>query len=324
MRSKGSEEEWDFTPVIDLIYSLSAGHEDAARKWVSPPETPERPSTPIASTGLEDIKSQLGNFDKLWKFLGQPQNIPPPCVPLGRTSALNVDLQNNNSPKEILLHSTSPPKGVRWRDELEGADLEENDERGYDFVERTKAQKKKERKNELKRKQQEVSYRTSGRSTFLQSASDAESDNELQNLRHSPDRRAIIQEILNGTPAKSHRANSPSPPSSRSPPKDSQTLNGHVDWPISKPFTTNISQGLFASSEQTNLALAAARKSKLLAKLNAKFLNERQFLSNTSFTQHLDGESNDGALEGVHVFVDASNVSWSKLEYVRHLNINRL
>lgn len=316
MRSKGSEEEWDFTPVIDLIYSLSAGHEDPARDWVSPPQTPERPSTPIASTGLEDIKSQLGNFDKLFKFLGQPLNIPPPCVPLGDTYALNVGLQYNDTPEKTILHSSSPPKVVRWRDELEGADLEDNDELGHarSVALLTKAQSKKERKNELKKKQHEILLRTGGRSKFLQSASDVESENELQYLRPSPDRRAIIQQILHGTPTKYHRAISLSPSSSRSPPKDSHTSSGHCGWPISKPIKTDIPQVLFASPEQADLALAAARKVKLLTKLNARFVDERQFLHNISFTQYLQGVGGDGLLEGVHVFVDASNVSWSYLK----------
>lgn len=313
MRSKGSEEEWDFKPVIDLIYSLSAGHEDPASKWVSPPPTPERPSTPIAPTGLEDIKSQLGNFDKLWKFLGQPLNIPPPCVPVGDTYALNVDLQNNSAPGQTLLHSSSPPKAVRWRDELEGADLEDNDGLGHalSVAELTKAQRKKERKNELKRKQHDVSLRTGGHTKFLQSASDVESENELQYLRPSPDRRAIIQQILHGTPTKSHRADSPSPPSSTSPPKESHISSGHGGWPTSKSFITNTPGGLSASPEQANLALAATRKAKLLTKLDARFVDERQFLHNISFAQRLHGIGEDGDLEGVHIFVDASNVSWS-------------
>lgn len=314
MRSKGSEGEWDFTPVIDLIYSLSTGHDDTATKWVSPPETPERPSTPIASTtGLEDIKSQLGNFDKLWKFLGQPLNIPPPCISPGGTYALNVGLQNDDFPEQSLLLSPSPPKGVRWRDELGGADLEDHDDPSNGLrrvAQLTKAQRKKKRKEEFKRKQQELLLRSSGRPTFPQSPSDAESENELQSLRHSPDRRAIIQQILHGTLARSHRTDPPSPPTSTSPPKESRISSGHVAWSISEPFPTNIPQGLFASPEQASLALAAARKSKLIAKLNARFVNERQFLNNVSCTQHVGGNDKDGALEGVHVFVDASNVSW--------------
>ena len=313
MRSKASEGEWDFTPVIDLIYSLSAGHEDAARKWASPPETPEQQSTPFTLTGLEDIKSQLGNFDKLWKFLGQPLNVPPPCVPPGDSYALNIVLQNNDSPEQTLLHSPSPPKGVRWRDELEGADLEDKNELGHALsaAQLTKAQRRKERKNEFLRKQQEASLQTSGRPILLQSASDAESENELHNLRHSPDRRAIIQEILHGTPAKPPPTDFLSPPSSTAPPKVSQISSGRGGWPISKPLTTNIPQDLFAAPEQASLALAAARKSKLIAKLNARFVNENRFLSNFSFAQYLNGVDKDGALECVHVFVDASNVSWS-------------
>ena len=305
MRSKVREGEWDFTPVIELIYSLSAGHEDAPRKWTSPPENPGRPSTPIASTGLEAIKSQLGNFDKLWKFLGQPLNVPPASVSPGDTFALKLVLQNTDPPEQTSLHSSSPPKVVRWRDEVEGAELEDNDGLGHELSVARLKQKKQERKKESKRKQQEVSLRTSGRSVFLQSASDAESEIELQNPRHSPDRRAITEQILHGT------GESPSPPGSRSPPKDCKISGGHARWPISQSFTTQAPQDVFLSPEHASLALAAAKKSKLIAKLNARFLNERQFISNISVTQQLDRTSADGTLEGVHVFVDASNVSWS-------------
>ncbi|SLM37069.1 PIN domain-like [Lasallia pustulata] len=302
MRSKVREGEWDFTPVIELIYSLSSGHEDAARKWTSPPETPERPSTPIASTGLEDIKSQLGNFDKLWKFLGQPLNDPPPSVSSGDRFALKLVLQNTDPPEQTFLHSSSPPKVVKWRDEVEGAELEDNDGLNHDLSVARLKQKKQERKKELKRKQQEVSLQTSGRSVLLQSASGAEPENKLPNPRHSPDRRAIIQQIVRGT------GESPSPPASRSPPKGCIISGGHGGWPISQSFTTQAPQDVFLSPEHASLALAAAKKSKLIAKLNARFLNERQFITNVSFTQKLDRVSPDGALKGVHVFVDASNI----------------
>ena len=310
MHSKGRGGEWDFTPVIDLIHSLSAGHEDAARRSVSLPETPKRPSTPIAPPELEDIKSQLGNFDKLWKFLGQPLNIPPPCVPPEDTDALNVPLHNDKSAEQAFLHDSSATKGVRWRDELEGADLEDNDEVDniLSVAQLTKAQRKKERKKDWKRRQ-ELWDQTRHRPTAIPSASDIESENELQNLRHSPDRRTVIQQILYGNPKKAHRADSPSPPSSRSPPKDSQNQNGRDRWPISNPYNTKIPPHLFVSREPTSLALAAAKKTKLICKLNARFVDERQFLNNISITQHVEGLSEGGVRGGVHVFVDASNVS---------------
>lgn len=53
-------------------------------------------------------------------------------------------------------------------------------------------------------------------------------------------------------------------------------------------------------------AAAAAKKARLMTMLNETFIAERPYLSNISFIQQVSNTNITG--EGIHVFVDASNV----------------
>ena len=140
----------------------------------------------------------------------------------------------------------------------------------------------------------------------LPSSSENESDLDLQSVRRSKDRKAIINDILFGTSPQIRKSNQLVTKHSKRP----QSLSDQETWPIAKPrFLSGTLAALF-SPEQTAHATAAEKKAKLINKLNSKFVDERQFLDISNISAPVSN-SDPFKVAGIHIFVDASNVNFS-------------
>ena len=282
------EEDWDLTPVIDLIYSLSVGEQPYVhidRHSSSFLEEPHIPTPP--KNGSEQV-ALLGNFDKIWQHLGQPKSLQSPSVP-PVSQGEYIEVLNSND-----LDCSTPFKAVKWRDELEGAELADNDE-SYDssnLSDLTKAQRKKVRRKQRHKAQAEA----------LPSGSEDDSGKDGRALQ-MPDRRAIIHQILHGDSTPDVQ-----PGRLRSGKLfRSESSTGSGKWPVGSPHSAWKTVSDVKPPRDSAFALAAAKKSKLIAMLAETFLDERQYLSNFSFVQHV-GTITASSVGGVHIFVDASNV----------------
>lgn len=283
--SREPKDDWDLTPVIDLIYSL-ATHDNLVQKKdfcatsISIPDV-----STVAHTDEigNEAATQLGNFDKLWQFLGQPLDSPPPKI--------DVSLDG-------VTYSQSPPKAVKWRDELEGAGLADNDENeGFHMLSSlTRTQRKKARRKQRLRDQSEAL----ANGTSLPSGSEDESGDD--SIIQTQDRKAIIFEMLHGTShpgstvgqLRSGKVFRPEP------------ANDPGPWPIASPCSVKQTIQILKPTRNNRLDVAAEKKAKLIALLNKIFIDEQQYLGNISFTQNYS--STYATIEGIHVFVDASNV----------------
>ena len=304
MHPKETDGDWDLTAVIDLIYTLSASKDERSNPYVPQSLYTSKPTIPVREDN--DKEHQLGNFDRLWHFLGQPLELPPPTIiPLS-------DSDKEATPEEDSNLEIVNGKGVRWRDEVEGADLEDNDEIGdtNGLVEPSKAQRKKERRRQ---RQQELRTNSTARPKTPPAPNDNESESELAKLQRSNDRRAIIDHILHGTPvgqvSKDAIANLGSPQSRY--PLRSRTTIGNDGLPVSKPVVTPQWLGAHMAAEQDALAVAATNKVRLMSMIYSRFVDERQYLSGLGITSNLPCGINGDVPDGVHVFVDASNAGIS-------------
>ena len=72
MCSETSKEGWDFTPVINLINSLTTSVDHASHANLEPRKEPNPTSVPVVLAQDNDTYLGLGNFDNLWRYLGQP------------------------------------------------------------------------------------------------------------------------------------------------------------------------------------------------------------------------------------------------------------
>ncbi len=114
--------DWGFSPVSDLIFSLSEAADLRPDGTTSPSPSPEKVTTPAHEPEQRQSRSDLGNFDRLWAFLGQPLDLPPPEVPSLASHDTGVDVDESTT-----LHLTIS-KGVRWRDDAEGGELADIEE----------------------------------------------------------------------------------------------------------------------------------------------------------------------------------------------------
>ncbi|KAL8840207.1 MAG: hypothetical protein Q9170_001414 [Blastenia crenularia] len=297
MRSTDRDEiDWDFTPVSDLIFSLSEASEPRSYGDIPSSPSPDKITTPTYSPNQAPSKSELGNFDKLWAFLGQPLDLPPPEVPPPPESYEQDDVDEHSK-----LHLTLS-KGVRWRDDTEGGDLADLEEAGNEttLLGLTKQQRKKQRRKERK----EAGEEKTQRAIPAPSSSENECEYGLGTPKRLLDRKAIFHQILYGVTKTSDDSSSAF-----------KTLTNRTTlpidaaaWPVARPHLASTSPKLRKTGEnQAGLVAAAAKKERLIKKLKERFIDDRLFLDSMSMKTFTSAD-NTGTREGIHVFVDASNI----------------
>jgi hypothetical protein len=282
--------DWDFSCAIDLLKSLSLSNNEAKPGPSSPPQPAvDHDQTVILNT----TSPQLGDFRSLWSLFGASSNEGGHDVPLSELEAENTS------------------KGVRWRDEPDSTDLEDNVEpSSFNRAVSTRSQKRAARRSRAKlRAEKLANLSNTEKGLVSDTATDAESGEELERLRRSPDRRAVIQDIL-GRRIPSKRDPS-SPPTSPSPPK-ADIRSAKNEWRVSDPFlwSTGDSRTLTSRSQilpRDGLS-AKARKVQLIRMLAGNFHSESQYLSNSGLTEPAFTPLNCSTI-GIHVFIDISNVS---------------
>jgi hypothetical protein len=282
--------DWDFSSAIYLLKSLSlSNHGGGPAPYSLPPPAVQDDQTLI----LNKTSSHLGDFGSLWSLLGGSLN----------------EVVGDISISELEAENTS--KGVRWRDEFDGADLEDNVEpSSFDTAASIRTQKRASRRARARLRAAKLEDTpTIGKGTVSDTATDAESGEELERLRRSLDRKAVIQDIL-GRHRPSTRDTS-SPPTSPSPSKSDVRLI-KKEWPPSDPFLWPVDE--FRSSfsriqiaPQDGLSVTA-RKRQLITMLTRSFPTESKYLSNSGLIEPAFTPLNVSTI-GIHVFIDISNVS---------------
>lgn len=286
--------DWDFTPVIDLIYSLSINGEDQTHVKASTQYArSEVQVTPNATeNGLEQA-TQLGNFDNIWRYLGQPLCVPPPTVPPEPRDGSDRVLEILDGNVQTLL------KGVKWRDEYEGGNLADDDELGgsEDLTGLNKTQRKKVRRK--KRRQAEASGLAEGKA--LPIGSENESERETQPPR-TLDSKSVIHQMLYGSRPKVETERL----RLRNVPRVELPIDP-ASWPVVSPYPVKETITIVKPPpKESTYVVAAAKKTRLMKLLNETFIDERPYLSDISFIQQVSNTIITE--EGIHVFVDASNV----------------
>lgn len=296
MISRPREDDWDLTPVIDLIYSLSIGEEACTkvRSIPSPPNGLQEEYGTIAIANGFNQESQLGNFDKIWQHLGQPLNLLPPIASPESESTSDECFEANGATEQLN------PKEVRWRDEVERADIADVDDNHdpYDLSGLTKAQRRKARRKQ--RRTELAQALPCGRAT----SSDSE-DSPIKDVAalQSPNRQAVINEILHGTTtSETATGRLRSGKSFRS-----DVLSDNGIMAVASSPSTNKAIQVLKPQKENHFAATTAKKARLIAMLIQGFVDERQYLNNISPLQQADPDA-DVMGKGVHVFVDASNV----------------
>jgi hypothetical protein len=282
---------WDLNSAINLLKSLSVSQHDSAG---APPQDA------AAFATCEDSSQGslgLGDFSAIWDFLGRPRTVS------NDEQADLITYEINDEPvAELDLGLLS--KGVRWRDEVDGADLEDNVEPVKLSAATLRNRKRAERRARAKEKADKLAQEQ----LAVSDTTDHESAEELEALRRSPDRRSVIDSIL----GRSRRTiRDTSPPTSPSPPK-AEPRTPKRDWPVSNPFIWS-APGVHSPSKRAAIApkdglSPRARKQALISDLMLKHPEEKKYLKNSGLLEPAFTPLNISSI-GVHVFVDISNIS---------------
>ena len=300
------DHDWDFGPVFDLIHSLSIGSGDHGQPNKPSGDTdcepPEQATYTAAFHVTDQEATQLGDFDKVWQYLGQPPDLPPPTIATGPLPDL-IDVWDGQTASDRRTL-----KVVRWQDDVEVANLADNDENtsNPDLSKLTRQQRKKARKKQRKEERGALAAQPTSRKA-LPSGSEDESGKDAQEEK-TLDRSGVIYQILHGTPPPITTGRLRSGRRFRS--QDSDDA-GNVPAAASPPAKQAVQ--ILKPVRESGLEVAAAKKKKLMSMLNEKFIDDKQYLSNLSFIPNA-ANSTDVAAEGIHIFVDASNVCCSNLD----------
>ncbi|KAK8206090.1 hypothetical protein IWZ01DRAFT_439850 [Phyllosticta capitalensis] len=182
--STPEKRSWDFSNVYNLINSLSPAPD--ASKPAQQTTPPQQPLNDVDfGADKNDASSGLGDFNKLWQFLGTPGNAPPPAfttlTPPGSESETLVDTDRLAYASDgAAYHSSS--KGVKW--ELEPATITVAP---IDST-LTKTQRKREARKARKRAEAENSPEKNKAASGFESNDDA-------HLKHAPARNASIHTL---------------------------------------------------------------------------------------------------------------------------------
>ncbi|KAK7712917.1 hypothetical protein SLS57_007661 [Botryosphaeria dothidea] len=202
MPSTPEDSPWDFSQVLNLINSLSPKPQ-AATPHPAPVDTLQdgrlQPELPVETSG------GLGDFNKVWEFLGTPRDAPAPQVSLltPPPSEPSADKEKEAYISDGAAYYQPIGKGVKWQDTVEDgldtladgvddvfgtATADVSDAPVKDLSGLTKTQRKRE--NRKLRKQAEVEKRAAKSKTI----SDFESEDDAQ--LYTPARKASIHSMI--------------------------------------------------------------------------------------------------------------------------------
>ncbi|KAJ9604130.1 hypothetical protein H2200_011653 [Cladophialophora chaetospira] len=288
---------WDLDDAIKLLSNLSFTSHDNRPSHESIFHLNE------AHNARNNVDGSLGDFSALWDFLGSPQR------PHESQAAELIKYEiNDEAVAEVDLNHLN--KGVRWRDEVDGADLEDNVEPVNDKA--TAAYNRNQKRAARRAKAKEKAAHLASSTTLDKTASDTtdhDSGEELESLRRSPDRRAVIDSILGRTRPGVH--DNSSPPTSPSPPK-AEIRTPKREPPVSNPFIWSIQNTPSPSKNavitpRDNL-IPRERKQALITELIRQHAEEKKYLKNAGLLEPAFTPLNVSSI-GIHVFVDVSNIS---------------
>lgn len=276
---------WDFDSAINLLNRFSLSKFET---------TEDQHATSVVTPEQQDVVG-LGDFSSLWDYLGRPRVIDDVVLPelyaKDEHTGLDVDLLGDT-------------RAIRWRDELDGADLEDNIEPPKLSAAALRTAKRAARRARAQERAEKLAVpRGADTDTATENESAGE---ELERLRRSPDRRAIIDGIL----GRSRPAPHDSPPTSPSPPENKATPKRN--WPVSSPYLWTPPTVATSSHRiviTTNDGYTAEeRKQKLINLLRQNHRQQETFLQSKGLLLPQFTTLNTSSM-GIHIFIDMSNIS---------------
>lgn len=172
MRTKSQEDSWDFSPVFDLIDSLQSREESTSLLDNGSDGGQAHTATFQEHLSEHGANPGLGNFGRLWDYLGVSQENSSPSVPHFEVSAKGNAADKEAYISDGALYYSLLSKSQRWQDVIDGHDFTDSQHRNTESLTRTQ---RKKRNRKLRKASDVISLKPDPES----SASGDGSDNEL-------------------------------------------------------------------------------------------------------------------------------------------------
>ncbi|KAK8206743.1 hypothetical protein M8818_004577 [Zalaria obscura] len=213
MTAVQQEKPWDFSQVYDLLNSLSTSKTTSPFDPLPNDATPRRDSTqlPPLQTKLHnelpasvDSGVGLGDFSKIWQFLGAPPATPSASTPTFAPESPTLQqqlpqLEDYISDGAVYPTSAVKSKGIQWRDEANGDALADIAPLAVDENASKLSKKQRQKRNKKERE------RLAALSLSRKAVSDVES--EAEEGTRTPARKASLHALA--TSSDSPRSGSP-------------------------------------------------------------------------------------------------------------------
>lgn len=332
MSFQNAENVWDFTPVIDLNYSLSFNREvESENESLSSPSWGHLP-TPTFDVGGDENRRELGNFDKIWDFLGLPPDVPPLVTSPSADETL-TDLLDASIDSTDPILGLPASKYVKWRDEVGQAGIADKVDIENAAVENVAQLKKalrsklsaKKRGKKAKRREKKANVASRDDAALtLASSSENVSGLDAQNAPPLQARMSVIWNLLYGTTSRKDIPMQEIGSATRSTSEGLGPAKGSVTTHrchLRSTFKTQeqakqakqaVVIGRYPlrsthGSQESSLDDLSFKRNRLLARLTDRFVSEKLCISRLSLVSFAENVQLDSE-SGLHVFVDASNV----------------
>ncbi|KAH0294024.1 hypothetical protein KCU62_g757, partial [Aureobasidium sp. EXF-3399] len=295
MAAVQSTKPWDLSHVFDLINTLSPTNSQAKDMPLRPPITKhdsmnESSSLPLASPlqhfNAVDEGVSLGDFGKIWQYLGTPINSPAP-KPVDTSPTLQQRMPEKADYASDGAAYGTPSKriakgGIKWRDQVNLGDLTDYAPQ-EDEEDKKLTKKQRQKKNKKEREQRLASgaaksvsdvdepaldtpnfYDTPARkaSTHIVSAELVGKANRPASPVKAASPKSVSSDTVESTKSRQPETKASTPPQSEpihfdSLPKTPKTPESKHQkefkkrWPVSTPFATKSSPLLPASVQPT-------------------------------------------------------------------------
>lgn len=168
MTKRAEARPWDFTQVLDLVNSLSTRDVSISDHQHEPLASPSQgyyrrndDVNDIDEKGLVTPTPKLGDFAKIWQYLGTPADSPVPEVPALTSEPIGANVLTSKidytSDGATYFKAGKGGKGVSWQDEASaeepGADTVTDRSASPETPTLTKTQRKKLRRKERRAKE---------------------------------------------------------------------------------------------------------------------------------------------------------------------------
>ena len=193
---------WDFSRVLDLVNSLSSTTPASAKSV----ENGGILRTTRGEDEQDEAAAGLGNFSKVWEYLGAPKDAPAPIVPVGEALDFSqLPGREDYASDGAIYRSTT--KEVKWKDQTDDPPISptlEESEGAKSPTTTTKLEKRRRKKQRRKERAE------AERLDKIRAKSDLDTDIEQKAALGAPAKRASVHTLgAPQTPNSSQRKHLP-------------------------------------------------------------------------------------------------------------------